>query len=215
MRNILSSPFPNMRAHVTRHARRRTHTPATRTTLITHNPTVRRTKTIPLHNTINNYVQHTTQIANHLPPMRHATPLAAALAAAVAATHGRPRPALALKKPEPPPPTLHEQPPSLARGSPPLLTVITRFTVLGAYLLPAALAYLLGSREVWLRALVRALSRIGPAGIKWGRWASTRYDLFAEDFCEALGMLPNPAPMHSTAHTERVVARAQGIRQAL
>ncbi len=200
------------RAHALRHSRRLANTPRSiNSTAITHNPPAPQTITIPLRNTLNKYVQHTTRVANHLPRLRHAPPLAAALAAAVAAAHATPRPALALKKPEPPPPTLCEQPPSLAKGSPPMLTLIMRFTVLGAYLLPAALAYLLGSREAWLRALVRALSRIGPAGIKWGQWASTRYDLFDEDFCEALGMLTNQAPVHSTAHTERVVARAFGL----
>ena len=42
--------------------------------------------------------------------------------------------------------------------------------------------------------IVSALARAGPVGIKWGQWASTRYDLFDEPLCKALGALTNQAP---------------------
>ena len=42
--------------------------------------------------------------------------------------------------------------------------------------------------------IVSALANAGPVGIKWGQWASTRYDLFDEPLCKALGALTNQAP---------------------
>ena len=42
--------------------------------------------------------------------------------------------------------------------------------------------------------IVSALARAGPVGIKWGQWASTRYDLFDEPLCKALGALTNQVP---------------------
>jgi aarF domain-containing kinase len=47
-------------------------------------------------------------------------------------------------------------------------------------------------------------------GIKWGQWASTRYDLFEDDVCEALGELTNCAPMHSFAVTKDMVEKSFG-----
>ena len=41
-------------------------------------------------------------------------------------------------------------------------------------------------RARWLRLLVATLERCGPVGIKWGQWASTRYDIFEDDLCDAL-----------------------------
>jgi len=65
-------------------------------------------------------------------------------------------------------------------------------------------------RAPWLRFLVRTLARCGPVGIKWGQWASTRYDLFEDDVCQTLGELTNQAPVHSLAHTEKLIALAFG-----
>ena len=65
-------------------------------------------------------------------------------------------------------------------------------------------------RAPWLRFLVRTLARCGPVGIKWGQWASTRYDLFEDDVCQTLGELTNQAPIHSLAHTEQLIALAFG-----
>lgn len=55
-------------------------------------------------------------------------------------------------------------------------------------------------RAMWLRLLVATLERCGPVGIKWGQWASTRYDIFEDDLCDALGVRTPPPP--------RPVARA-------
>ena len=52
------------------------------------------------------------------------------------------------------------------------------------------------TRAAWLRSLVATLASLGPVGVKWGQWASTRYDLFSEDLCKALGQLTNDAPAH-------------------
>ena len=45
----------------------------------------------------------------------------------------------------------------------------------------------------------------GPVGIKWGQWASTRYDIFEDDMCIALGELVNHAPEHDFEHTCKAV----------
>jgi len=58
--------------------------------------------------------------------------------------------------------------------------------------------------------LVQCLAQCGPVGIKWGQWASTRYDLFEEDFCMALGTLTNMAPAHDLAHTRTAIEESFG-----
>ena len=65
-------------------------------------------------------------------------------------------------------------------------------------------------RPYFLGLLVSSLAECGPVGIKWGQWASTRYDLFEDDVCEALGELTNRAPVHPWAHTQRLVEAAFG-----
>jgi len=66
------------------------------------------------------------------------------------------------------------------------------------------------TRQALFKRLVRALARCGPVGIKWGQWASTRYDLFEDDFCEAIGQLTNDAPSHPFAVTRHAVERSFG-----
>jgi len=66
------------------------------------------------------------------------------------------------------------------------------------------------SRHRLLSLLIGSLARCGPVGIKWGQWASTRYDLFEDDFCEALGTLTNRAPAHSFACTRETVEASFG-----
>ena len=76
--------------------------------------------------------------------------------------------------------------------------LIMRFLELCVLFGPVALTGLLlqtplnaRCRKPWLDYLVRTLAKCGPVGIKWGQWASTRYDLFEDDVCEALGELTN------------------------
>lgn len=71
------------------------------------------------------------------------------------------------------------------------------------------------SRERLFQRLVRVLTQCGPVGIKWGQWASTRYDLFEDDFCEALGKLTNQAPSHPFSFTKETVERAFGLPLSL
>lgn len=65
-------------------------------------------------------------------------------------------------------------------------------------------------RARWLRLLVRTLEGCGPVGIKWGQWASTRYDIFEDDLCDALSTLINAAPVHPMAWTRDVVRTELG-----
>lgn len=52
-------------------------------------------------------------------------------------------------------------------------------------------------RSWWLVLLRVSLEASGPAFIKWGQWAATRHDLFAQDVCAALEELHTNAPAHS------------------
>lgn len=65
-------------------------------------------------------------------------------------------------------------------------------------------------RVHWLSMLRASLERCGPVGIKWGQWASTRYDIFEDDVCDELGKLTNAAPVHPLAWTEQLVAQEFG-----
>jgi aarF domain-containing kinase len=79
-------------------------------------------------------------------------------------------------------------------------------------ILMAPFADNLGSkyRETWLRLVRRTLERAGPAFIKWGQWAATRPDLFANDMCTELSKLHTKAPAHSYAYTKKTVEKAFG-----
>ena len=82
--------------------------------------------------------------------------------------------------------------------------------ILGGYLLHQTplLGSLIFPREWLLDLIVRCLASCGPVGIKWGQWASTRYDLFEEDMCIALNTLTNHAPAHSYEHSALCIERS-------
>ncbi|KQJ85093.1 probable serine/threonine-protein kinase abkC [Brachypodium distachyon] len=65
-------------------------------------------------------------------------------------------------------------------------------------------------RKTWLRLVHRTLEKAGPAFIKWGQWAATRPDLFANDLCTELSKLHTKAPAHSFAYTKKTVEKAFG-----
>lgn len=65
-------------------------------------------------------------------------------------------------------------------------------------------------RKTWLRLVHRTLEKAGPAFIKWGQWAATRPDLFANDLCTELSKLHTKAPAHSYAYTKKTVEKAFG-----
>ena len=55
---------------------------------------------------------------------------------------------------------------------------------------------------------MKALSRSGPAFIKWGQWASTRADMFPQRLCDEMSMLHSNAPSHSFKYTRGLVEEA-------
>lgn len=61
---------------------------------------------------------------------------------------------------------------------------------------PAALWGGAAARAWWLVLLRLSLEASGPAFIKWGQWAATRHDVFAQDVCSALEQLHTAAPAH-------------------
>jgi aarF domain-containing kinase len=114
-------------------------------------------------------------------------------------------------------------PPSLMVDGRPSLYAICKliqrcaelFLILGptfaAYLLQRTpLLGLIISRETLLSMFVSALARCGPVGIKWGQWASTRYDLFDDETCAAMGALTNKAPTHSFEWSRHVIETSFG-----
>jgi hypothetical protein len=64
-------------------------------------------------------------------------------------------------------------------------------------------------RRAW-GLLLASCSAAGPSFIKWAQWASSRRDLFADEFIEVVGSLQDCAPKHGAAHSARAVARAFG-----
>lgn len=62
----------------------------------------------------------------------------------------------------------------------------------------------------WLDALLWVTESSGPAFIKLGQWASTRRDIFPQEFCERFSRLHVKVRPHSWAHTKHCLRRAFG-----
>lgn len=65
--------------------------------------------------------------------------------------------------------------------------------------------------QLWYGLLRRILEAAGPAFIKWGQWASTRYDVFPAAMCHELERLQAGAPEHSWKETKRILERSYGV----
>lgn len=97
------------------------------------------------------------------------------------------------------------------------LKLIARFLYLSVLFSPAIILYgvsfLTGSRDVehlaW-RYVYFAIQLAGPAFIKLGQWASTRRDMFSEDFCGTLSKLHTRCSPHSWRATERLLCENFG-----
>ncbi|XP_053321262.1 uncharacterized aarF domain-containing protein kinase 2 [Spea bombifrons] len=63
---------------------------------------------------------------------------------------------------------------------------------------------------LWLKLLLKATESSGPACIKLGQWASTRRDLFSEEFCVLFSKLHVKVTPHPWDYTERCLRRAFG-----
>ncbi|XP_077373532.1 putative aarF domain-containing protein kinase 2 [Festucalex cinctus] len=62
----------------------------------------------------------------------------------------------------------------------------------------------------WLDALLWVTESSGPAFIKLGQWASTRRDVFPQEFCDRFSRLHVKVRPHSWAHTKQCLKRAFG-----
>ncbi|XP_062245929.1 uncharacterized aarF domain-containing protein kinase 2 [Platichthys flesus] len=62
----------------------------------------------------------------------------------------------------------------------------------------------------WLDALLWVTETSGPTFIKMGQWASTRRDIFSQEFCERFSRLHVKVRPHSWAHTKHCLQRAFG-----
>ncbi|KAM9352638.1 putative aarF domain-containing protein kinase 2 [Symphorus nematophorus] len=62
----------------------------------------------------------------------------------------------------------------------------------------------------WLDALLWVTETSGPTFIKLGQWASTRRDIFSQEFCERFSRLHVKVRPHSWAHTKLCLRRAFG-----
>mmetsp|Transcript_1885 Transcript_1885/g.2607 ORF Transcript_1885/g.2607 Transcript_1885/m.2607 type:complete len:687 (-) Transcript_1885:337-2397(-) len=67
--------------------------------------------------------------------------------------------------------------------------------------------------KIWYTWIASCLASSGPAFIKWGQWASTRYDIFPESLCSALSRLHNDAPAHSWRYTQKLLESSLGLAQ--
>ena len=70
-----------------------------------------------------------------------------------------------------------------------------------------------GGAELWYKMLRKTLELGGAAFIKWGQWASTRYDVFPAKLCKELEELQAGAPEHSWRRTKEILERAYGAEQ--
>ncbi|XP_033940427.1 uncharacterized aarF domain-containing protein kinase 2 [Pseudochaenichthys georgianus] len=62
----------------------------------------------------------------------------------------------------------------------------------------------------WLGALLWVTETSGPTFIKLGQWASTRRDIFPQEFCERFSTLHVKVRPHSWSHTKQCLRRAFG-----
>ena len=90
--------------------------------------------------------------------------------------------------------------------------VTVRFLYLSLLFSPAALLYgvsrLIGSASLESVAwtyVMRALQIAGPAFVKLGQWASTRRDIFPEEFCNSLSQLHTSCQLHNWRDTEKIL----------
>ena len=97
------------------------------------------------------------------------------------------------------------------------LKLVIRFLCLSILFSPAALlygvSYLTGSSDLanlaW-RYSFFAIQMAGPAFVKLGQWASTRRDIFSEDFCRAMSKLHTRCNPHSWRDTDRAMCENFG-----
>lgn len=66
------------------------------------------------------------------------------------------------------------------------------------------------SRAVYCTLLRHALESAGPVYIKWGQWASSRYDLFPAELCDELNQLTQNSPEHPFVLTKEIMERNFG-----
>lgn len=62
----------------------------------------------------------------------------------------------------------------------------------------------------WLDCLLWVTETSGPTFIKLGQWASTRRDIFSQDFCDRFSRLHVRVKAHSWSHTKLCLKRAFG-----
>ncbi|XP_064636450.1 uncharacterized aarF domain-containing protein kinase 2-like [Lineus longissimus] len=66
--------------------------------------------------------------------------------------------------------------------------------------------------EKWWNLLVLAIQSIGPTFVKLGQWASTRRDLFSDNFCNKLSKLHRRTKPHSWYFTKKKLEKGFGKR---
>ncbi|XP_034541258.1 uncharacterized aarF domain-containing protein kinase 2 [Notolabrus celidotus] len=62
----------------------------------------------------------------------------------------------------------------------------------------------------WMGALLWVTEASGPTFIKLGQWASTRRDIFPQEFCDRFSKLHVKVPPHPWSHTKQCLRRAFG-----
>eukprot|EP00127_Corallochytrium_limacisporum_P000478 Clim_evm7s14 gene=Clim_evmTU7s14 len=69
------------------------------------------------------------------------------------------------------------------------------------YLIPTSVSWKKDFVDWWWNQLFHAVESAGPAFIKFGQWASTRKDIFSEDFCCRFSKLHSASRTHSLKET--------------
>ncbi|XP_056373557.1 uncharacterized aarF domain-containing protein kinase 2 isoform X2 [Hyla sarda] len=110
--------------------------------------------------------------------------------------------------PQKPPETLLKKIDFLVRVGVRTLILFCRFGPLLIIFPLTFLSWRLNS--LWLCLLLKATESSGPACIKLGQWASTRRDLFSEEFCALFSKLHVKVTPHPWEYTDRCLRRAFG-----
>jgi aarF domain-containing kinase len=88
-----------------------------------------------------------------------------------------------------------------------ILRAIYLFIIFSPIIWTSGIAYVspLFRRYIWFNLISMAITAGGAAFIKWGQWASTRTDMFPEEFCSLLSKLQSNAPRHSFDYTKKLI----------
>lgn len=87
---------------------------------------------------------------------------------------------------------------------------LLRLPVLGFIWTPLVVSYLFLPKSLWYAYFRRVLEWSGPVFVKFGQWASTRPDVFSDEFVDALQSLQSAVHSHAYSYTKELCERTFG-----